>query len=70
MSKRRRTYKGEPFPKTAYARMNDSSDGPTAEYWDEDGPGGMLSMDEPEWVATYRLVSVRRLKRTVKVVRA
>lgn len=73
---KRRKYTGHPFPKTAYARIQnqtgemDADSAPFAEFWSEDGPGGMLTMNEPAWVATYRLVSVRKLKRTVKVVRA
>jgi hypothetical protein len=68
---KRQPYKGEPFAKVVYARkIDDGDDGLMSEFWDSDGPGGMLDMDAPTWVATYRLVGVRKIKRTVKVVRA
>jgi hypothetical protein len=71
MAKRRRKYTGKPFPTTAYARMTDDGEGEQmVEFWEAGNIGDFLNMNEPTWVATYKRVSVRRLKRTVKVVKA
>ncbi len=74
MASKRRKYSGMPFPKTAYARIYPEDGGddstPFPEFWYEGGTGGMLTKNEPDWIATYRLVSVRKLVRVERVVKA
>lgn len=71
MSKRQaRRYKGDPFPSRAYAVRHENTDEPAySEYWDCAGIGGMNRLDGPaQWVATYKLISVRRVRVISKTV--
>ena len=70
--KKRPRYCGPEFPTRAYARMIDDVDAgeePYAEFWDEGGVDGVNSSDGPAvWVGTYKLISVRKVRRITKVV--
>lgn len=68
----KRTYTGEPFPKAAYAEMElgvgDDIDFPS--FYDGELEDILAVDAEPKWVATYKLVSVRKVKRVSRIVAA
>lgn len=65
--KKRTKYVGEPFPETAFAEME--SDGDEGQYvsFSDATVADVTSTDHPKWIAKYRLVSVRKLKKRVRV---
>ena len=62
----RRKYNGKPFPPLVFAFMEDDGDGGEMTQYD-DSPIQDVAGDYPKWIAKYKLVSVRRLRRKVTV---
>lgn len=59
-------YNGRPFSETVFAVMEDDGDGGQIPSYD-DSPLTEVAMPEPRWIAKYKLVSVRKLRRKVRV---